>query len=154
MAISEKELAKAKERGADVRAKGYALAAKYDRNARAIAIKLDSGTLLTVPIEIVRGLRGASATKIADVEVIASGLGLHWPQLDLDLYVPSLLAGKVNPQSFAAATLGAAGGRSTSEAKAAAARENGKRGGRPKILTVDTKPHREEARVARRARRG
>lgn len=43
----------------------------------------------------------------------------------IDVYVPA--------DVFAASELGARGGASTSEAKQQAARENGKRGGRPKV---------------------
>lgn len=49
----------------------------------------------------------------------------------------------------AAQALGRLGGRKTSEAKAAAARENGKRGGRPKKKTNQAS-HRPEQRNRRR----
>lgn len=44
---------------------------------------------------------------------------------------------KTTTLTDAAATLGRKGGSSTSEAKRAASRENGKKGGRPKIITID-----------------
>ena len=56
------------------------------------------------------------------------GYGLHWPQLDEDYSVPGLMNGVFG----AAKWLAARAGRGTSEAKAAAARANGAKGGRPR----------------------
>jgi hypothetical protein len=59
-------------------------------------------------------------------------LGLHWPKLDTDLYVPALLQGVFGSKQWMAQQLGAQGGRSRTAAKVAAARANGRKGGRPK----------------------
>jgi hypothetical protein len=32
-------------------------------------------------------------SKLAKIEISPNGLGLHWPQLDADLYVPALIEG-------------------------------------------------------------
>ncbi|WP_442489939.1 DUF2442 domain-containing protein [Halomonas litopenaei] len=45
---------------------------------------------LSSPVE---GLTDATSEALADIEVSPTGLGLHWPQLDADLYVPALLQG-------------------------------------------------------------
>jgi hypothetical protein len=66
------------------------------------------------------------------IEVDAFGLGLHFPRMDADLHVPALLEGVLGSKSWMAARLGAAGGRVRSNVKAAAWRDNGKRGGRRK----------------------
>jgi hypothetical protein len=55
---------------------------------------------------------------------------LHWPKLDADVYVPALLQGVFGSKSWLAAQLGAAHGKVRSRAKAAASRENGRKGGR------------------------
>jgi hypothetical protein len=39
------------------------------------------------------GLAGAKALELRTIEVSASGLGLHWPKLDADLYVPAIVKG-------------------------------------------------------------
>jgi hypothetical protein len=57
---------------------------------------------------------------------------LHFPALDADLYLPGLLQGFLGSRRWMAAQLGKAGSRATSAAKTAAARANGKLGGRPK----------------------
>jgi hypothetical protein len=59
-------------------------------------------------------------------------LGLHFPELDADLYVPALLDGLFGSRRWIAAQNGRAGGKVQSEAKAQAARSNGARGGRPR----------------------
>ena len=59
-------------------------------------------------------------------------LGLHWPRLDADVYVPGLMAGALGSRAWMARELGAQGGRTSTPAKAAAARANGAKGGRPR----------------------
>ena len=95
--------------------------------------------------ERAQGLAGASPSDLAEIEITPSGYGLHWPKLDADLWLPALLEGVFGSRVWMAARLGAEGGKVTSDAKAAAARENGKRGGRP--------PKRTAARKAARNRR-
>ena len=36
---------------------------------------------------------GCTAFKTEKIEISPNGLGLHWPQLDADLYVPALIEG-------------------------------------------------------------
>jgi len=40
-----------------------------------------------------------------------TGLGLHWPKLDADVYVPALLQGVFGSKQWMAAQLGAVGGK-------------------------------------------
>jgi hypothetical protein len=67
------------------------------------------------------------------IEVTAAGLGLHWPSLDADLYVPDLVKGILGTKAWMA-HIGAAGGKAASKAKTRAARVNGKLGGRPRKI--------------------
>ena len=69
---------------------------------------------------------------LAEIEITPSGLGLHWPRLDADVYVPGFMKGIYGTRRWMAALLGAEGGKSSSPAKAAAARTNGAKGGRPR----------------------
>jgi hypothetical protein len=97
---------------------------------------LNHGVEFIFPTEIAEGLAGAAPADLAEIEISPSGLGLHWPRLDADLYLPGLLSGMFGSRQWMAAELGAAGGRARSRAKAAAARDNGKRGGRPRKHAV------------------
>lgn len=65
------------------------------------------------------------------MEVEGNGYGLHWESLDADLTVPGLLAGIFGSTAWMR-ELGRRGGSAASEAKARAARENGRKGGRPR----------------------
>jgi hypothetical protein len=76
-------------------------------------------------------LADAKAIDLRTIEIQASGLNLYWPKLDADLYVHSLAKGVLGTQQWMA-HIGAAGGKATTRAKAAAARANGKLGGRPR----------------------
>ena len=74
-------------------------------------------------------------SKVCDlktIEISPSGLGLYFPRLDADVYIPALLDGVFGSANWTARQMGASGGKARSTAKATAARENGKRGGRPR----------------------
>jgi hypothetical protein len=120
-------------RGARRRKAGpVAVAARYDRGRGRIVVSLSSGLELAFPPHAAEGLAGAAPAALERIEVSPSGLGLHWPKLDADLYLPALLEGAFGSKRWMAAQLGAAGGRARSATKASAARENGRRGGRPR----------------------
>lgn len=105
-----------------------AVRARYDRRSRRIVIDLTNGSRFAFPPELAQGLSGASPEALSQIEVSGGGYGLHWPSLDVDLSVPGLLAGVFGTARWMAAKAG----RATSPAKAAAARRNGAKGGRPK----------------------
>lgn len=132
MAITEQELQQAEQRMARLRDAGHAVKARYDRRRGRVVIALSTGVEVTFPTHIAEGLAGASPEELDDIEISPAGLGLHWPKLDTDLYVPSLLQGIFGSRKWMASQLGAEGGRTRSPAKAAAARTNGRKGGRPK----------------------
>ncbi|HET8750413.1 MAG TPA: DUF2442 domain-containing protein, partial [Sphingomicrobium sp.] len=77
-------------------------------------------------------LEHADEEALEDIQITPSGLGLHWPKLDADLYVPGLLQGLFGSRRWMARELGARGGRARSSAKTDAARANGRKGGRPR----------------------
>jgi hypothetical protein len=110
--------------------------AHYDAGRNRIIVRLTTGVEIGFAPRDVEGLQGASADDLRAVEVEAFGLGIHFPTLDADLYVPALLEGLLGSKNWMAAQLGAAGGRIRTAAKAMASRENGKRGGRPRKKVV------------------
>ena len=132
MAITETELAAAEARMEATRAHGYAISARYNRQRGRVIVALNTGVELTFPASMAQGLADADAAGLSIIEITPSGLGLHWPRLDADLYVPALMQGAFGSKAWMAREMGASGGRARSAAKSAAARENGKRGGRPK----------------------
>jgi hypothetical protein len=116
-----------------VRRRSGALArsATYDARRRRVNVELLSGSAVAVPIRKIQGLAKAKPAELKDVEVTGGGYGLHWPALDVDVAVPDLLAGCFGTRAWMSA-LARHAGKAKSEAKAAAARENGRKGGRPR----------------------
>jgi hypothetical protein len=134
--LSKEEFEAAKARGEVLMRGPRAESAHYDAGRNRIIVRLTTGVELGFAPRDVEGLRHASADDLKLIEVEAFGLGIHFPKLDADLYVPALLQGMFGSKRWMAAQLGAAGGRARSAAKAAASRENGKRGGRPRRSTA------------------
>jgi hypothetical protein len=82
-----------------------------------------------------QGLESATPSQLTKIEISPSGLGLHFPAVDADIYLPALLEGFLGSRRWMAAQLGKAGGSATSRAKTIAVRANGKLGGRPKKVS-------------------
>jgi hypothetical protein len=127
------EFDRANERGARRRADGpAAVAARYDAKRDRVVVALASGGEIAFPPRRAQGLERAKPSDLAMIEISPSGLGLHFPKLDADLWLPALLEGVFGSRQWMAARLGARGGKVKSKAKARAARANGKLGGRPR----------------------
>ena len=109
-----------------------AIAARYDGRLGRIVIQLSSRLDVAFSPEDAEGLEGATPAQLKTIEISPSGFGIHFPKLDADIYLPALLDGFLGSKRWMASRLGTSGGRSTSSAKAAAARKNGKAGGRPR----------------------
>jgi hypothetical protein len=133
MVVTDAEIRKANRAGRDLlKTAPRAVAARYDRRRDRVVISLVNGVEFTFPPQIAQGLDKAGPSELAAIEIDPDGLGLHWPKLDADLYVPGLLEGAFGSRNWMAGLMGRAGGRSRSKAKAAAARRNGRKGGRPR----------------------
>jgi len=96
-----------------------------------VILKLTDGSRRMIPREDLQGLEMGTPQQLARVEIVGGGTGLHWPELDADLYVPALLQGIYGTKLWMA-KIGSRGGSATSTAKKRAARANGKLGGRPR----------------------
>jgi hypothetical protein len=108
-----------------------AATARYDRRSNRIIVELRNGASFLFPPELAQGLRGASAKDLANVEITPSGEGLRWPNLDADFSLPGLMMGMFGNKAWMA-EFARRGGSSTSAAKAASSRANGRKGGRPR----------------------
>jgi hypothetical protein len=105
--------------------------ARYDSDADAIDLKFSGGGSMSIPRRIVPGLERAAESKIEAIVVSPAGDALSWPSLDIDIYIPGLVERAFGTRLFAASS-GRRGGRRRSKAKAAAAKVNGAKGGRPR----------------------
>lgn len=131
MVMTEADLQRA-ERRMQAKAAPRATSARYDRRNGLVQVMLDTGVQIGFPPRMAQGLAGATPAQLSAIAITPSGLGLHWPKLDADLYLPGLLRGVLGSAQWMAAGLGASGGSARSEAKAASARANGRKGGRPR----------------------
>lgn len=59
-----------------------------------IIVALSDGRNLSIPIVWFPRLAKASPTERADYELLGGGEGIHWPQIDEDVSVSGLLAGR------------------------------------------------------------
>jgi hypothetical protein len=136
MAITKEQFKAANVRGAAALERGpIARAARYDSRRGLIVITLKGGCEFAFPVSLAEGLADAPRSKLAKMTVSPNGLGLHWPLLDADLFVPGLIEGAFGSRRWMQ-QIGKLGGASRSSSKAKAARENGKRGGRPRESAV------------------
>lgn len=108
-----------------------AASARYDPSSGRVAVELTNGSAFAFPARLGQGLEDATDDQLAQVAVLGSGYGLHWEALDVDLSIPGLAAGVFGTKAHMARIAG----RATSPAKAAAARANGAKGGRPRKVS-------------------
>lgn len=129
----EAQLDAAEARGREVMETAMRAAdARYDRASGRVMIDLTNGCAYAFPAQLVQDLNGATDDQLASVEVDGLGFNLHWPSLDADLYVPALVSGVFGTRAWMTRELARRAGQATSPAKAAAARANGVKGGRPR----------------------
>ena len=127
--LSDADIDAALERGKAAReSEPRAAKARYDRRSGRIVVDLTNGCTFAFPARLGQGLESATDDQLAAVEILGRGYGLHWEALDADLSIPGLLAGLFGTRAYMARLAG----RATSPAKAAAARANGAKGGRPR----------------------
>ena len=131
--VQDADFEAATRRGAQRIKKGpVAVAARYDQQAGRVVVELDSGLEIAFRPEHVQGLEAATPVDLSEIEISPSGQGLHFPAIDADLYLPALLDGFLGSNAWMASRMGQVGGRATTQAKQAAARANGRLGGRPR----------------------
>jgi hypothetical protein len=129
-----RNLAKANRVGREMaRTEPRAVEAKFLPARGQLVIRLANGATLALPVRIVPELRSASRSELSAIEILPGGDGLHWESLDFTVSVPGLVATLFGPSAWMA-ELGRRGGSRVTTAKAAAARRNGLRGGRPRSV--------------------
>lgn len=99
----------------------HALSAKFDRRNYKVWVRLSSGIDFCFDPRMAYGLQDATADDLVGVTVEGVGSTLHFPKLDADFSVARILEGFLGPMEW-----------TRRENRAAASRENGKRGGRPR----------------------
>jgi hypothetical protein len=131
--VTDAELKSAEARGQAMPAsEPRASTARDDPTTGRVVIDLVNGCTYAFPAALVQDLQGASEHDLAGIRVDGLGFNVQFPALDVDLYVPALLSGIFGTRAWMARELARIAGRTTSAAKALAARANGVKGGRPR----------------------
>lgn len=117
-----------------VKTEPHAQAISFTPETRRFFLRLTNGTGVEFGADNLEELKGADAAELATVEISPSGSGLGWRCLDVDISVSGLvisLFGGTDFQRLMRRELNRQAGYVKSEARAKAARENGRKGGRP-----------------------
>ncbi len=77
-----------------------AVAVRYDRRIAKVVISLSSGVDISFSPKLVQGLEKAKPVDLTEAQISPSGLGVHFPRLDADLYIPALLEGFLGSRRF------------------------------------------------------
>lgn len=110
----------------------HAVAATY--RGGSVIVRFETSVELVIPRNLLQGLQCASVAQISTVEVVGGEM-LHWEALDVDHYIPALLAGVFGNRRWMS-EIGRRGGLVRSDAKMRAARKNGRKGGRPRKVAA------------------
>jgi hypothetical protein len=127
---TDAEIDTARERAKLLDGEPMAKTVKHIQKLNVLIVGLSNGRRLVLPVEDLQGLEGATHKQLQNYELLGGGAGIHWEDLDADLYVPALIEGRFGTKRWMA-ELGRRGGSAKSEAKQQAARANGAKGGRP-----------------------
>lgn len=104
--------------------------ALYDPSRDALDLTLRKGITVSIPRKQIQELATARPKNLVEVEIQPGGDGISFREIDVDIYVPGLLADELGT-IFAKAMGHKTRGRTTPR-KATASRENGRKGGRPR----------------------
>lgn len=110
--------------------------AHYNRKVDALDLTLRKGIAVSIPRKQIRELVNADPADLLGVEIQPGGDGISFRKIDVDIYVPGLLADELGT-IFAKALGHKTRGRS-SKKKAAASRANGRKGGRPRTADLES----------------
>ena len=92
--IDPDEYTDAVQRGARRRKESpYAVRARFENERRRVIVTLSSQDEFTFYPAQVEGLEEASPRDLGQIEITPSGFGLHFPNLDADVYLPALMRG-------------------------------------------------------------
>lgn len=130
--ITAAEIAAARQRGAE---EPTIKAGRFVRSTRTLEVAFMNGVKIAVPVSLIQDFsaldRAPTLAELADVQVSGGGASLYWPRLDIGLWGPGLLRGVFGGKAWMR-EIARGMGASRSPAKAAASRENGRKGGRPR----------------------
>jgi Protein of unknown function (DUF2442) len=104
------------------------VSARYDAASERVLVEMDNGCVFGFPVWMVPGTSQATPEELEQIQLESFGEAVIWEHLNADTNVLGLMLEVLNVKTWAAKYMGSI----TSPAKAEAARENGKKGGRPR----------------------
>jgi hypothetical protein len=132
MELTDIEFEQANRRAAEMRTAFPTVSTvRYDRSIGRIVIVFASGVHLAFPPGAVAGLETAGPDDFESAEISPSGLGVHFPKIDADVYLPALLEDLLGFRRWAAPPIEKAGRQVSREASTVTAQATGQLDGRP-----------------------
>jgi hypothetical protein len=130
--------------------KSAVIDAQYDSARDVIEIRFRSHGAITIPRKLIPELQNAPPSSLRAISVSPAGDAISWRSLDIDVYVPGLLEHAFGSRVLAAAT-GRRGGQRRTKRKAAAAKANGAKGGRPRTkVSAERRARRDDGHSGRK----
>ena len=122
MAITDHQIKTARARPQQLKSHvPQATGAAYNPDTGLVCIRVSNGIVIGLPAAQTQGLETASTKALSSIHISPSGYGIHFPDLDVDLYLPALMEGISGPKAWMAVR-GRKGGQAATTAKKAAAR--------------------------------
>ncbi|MFJ2281300.1 DUF2442 domain-containing protein [Pseudomonas sp. NPDC087803] len=103
-----------------------------------LVIRFEDGSGVLLPVSQYPEFKGFEADDYANLTVGFAGTALRHEGKDLDVSISGMISASPSLMRMAASVVASRNGRQSSAAKSAAARANGKKGGRPR--KTDTAP--------------
>jgi hypothetical protein len=102
--VTQQEHEEATRRGDElVKSEPGAIRARFDPIAGLVVIDLNRGYSISFPPARAQGLENAKSEELAECEITAAGLGIYFPKVDVDLWVPALVKGRFGNDRWEAA---------------------------------------------------
>lgn len=109
----------------------------YNPQDGLVHVELKNGARIAFPPAMFPELENRTARELIELTVSPSGDGLLWDNIDVHIATAGVLVALLGPSMFRA--FASVGGKARTERKAAAARENGRKGGRPRKQPGDVR---------------
>ena len=99
-----RQIAEATRRGEEeLRTEPLATSARFDRRSRCVVVELNKGSTLSIPVNLLQGLAGASPKDLSKIKIPNPGCEIEWPALDQQFTIQGLLAGRFGTRRWLAA---------------------------------------------------
>ena len=102
--ITQQEHDEAVERGQEqIRNNPGAIAVRFDLEHHLVTVDLNRGFSISFSPSRAQGLECATEEELSEIEITSSGLGIYFPKVDVDLWVPGLVKGRFGNDKWEAA---------------------------------------------------